>query len=138
MELKDELEEVAKAAAMRVEKGLNELKLAELKKVAEPVKSPTLHVLATTEAVKKKEDEYPPGFLPRPNEHKVYGIGEDDYTFEDLIFREGRKKERERWRSLKSRMDNSSEPELEGDRVKKSGRQPGEETSASCSTKNPG
>ena len=67
---------------------MNELKVAELKKeaepelhVVEPVKSPTPHVLAATEAVKKKEDEYPPGFLPRPNEQKVYAIGEDDYAF---------------------------------------------------------
>ena len=47
----------------------------------------------------KKEEEFPPGFLPRPKDHKVYAIGEDDYAFGDLLFGEGRKKEKKRWRS---------------------------------------
>ena len=45
---------------------------------------------------KEKEEEFPPDFLPRPNDHKVYAIGEDDYAFWDFLFGEGRKKERER------------------------------------------
>ena len=45
----------------------------------------------------KKVDEFLPGFLPEPNENKVYAIGEDDYAFWGLLFGEGRKKERERW-----------------------------------------
>ena len=28
-----------------------------------------------------KKEEFPPGFLPRPNDHKMYAIGEDDYAF---------------------------------------------------------
>ena len=60
------------------------------------------------------EEKFPPGFLPHPNENKVYAIGEDDHAFWDLLFSEGRKKERERWRSLKARMNNSGGPEPEG------------------------
>ena len=44
----------------------------------------------------KKKEKFPHGFLPRPNENKVYAIGEDDYAFWDFLFREGRKKERAR------------------------------------------
>ena len=44
----------------------------------------------------KKEEEFPLGFLPRPKDHTVYEIGEEDYAFWDLLFREGMKKERER------------------------------------------
>ena len=29
----------------------------------------------------KEEVKYLLGFLPRPNDHKVYAIGEDDYAF---------------------------------------------------------
>ena len=29
----------------------------------------------------KEEVKYSPGFLPRPNDNKVYAIGEDDYAF---------------------------------------------------------
>ena len=43
----------------------------------------------------KKKEEFPSGFLPRPNDNKVYAIGEDDYAFCDLLFGEGRKKEGE-------------------------------------------
>ena len=71
----------------------------------------------------KKKEEFPPGFLPRPNDHKVYAIGEDNYAFWDLLFGEGKKKERERWRSLKVRMEDSSGTEPKrGDRVKMNGR----------------
>ena len=31
--------------------------------------------------VERKEEEFPPGFLPRPKEHTVYAIGEDNYAF---------------------------------------------------------
>ena len=44
----------------------------------------------------KKVGEFPPGFLPRPKENKVYAIREDDYAFWDFLFGDGRKKERER------------------------------------------
>ena len=33
------------------------------------------------EYVEKEEVKYPLIFLPRPNDHKVYAIGEDDYAF---------------------------------------------------------
>ena len=83
----------------------------------------------------KKEEVFPPGFLPRPNDNKVYAIGEDDYAFWDLLFGEGRKKERERCQSLKARMEDSGRLELESSgRMKMNGRQPGVETNASCST----
>ena len=28
--------------------------------------------------IEEKNNEFPPGFLPRPNDHKVYAIVEDD------------------------------------------------------------
>ena len=89
------------------------------------------------EAEKKKE-EFPPGFLPRPNDNKVYAIRDDDYAFWDLLFCEGRKKEKEIWRSLKARMEDSGGPKPESDRIKKNGRQPGVEINASCSKVDPG
>ena len=49
--------------------------------------------------------------------------------------REGRKKERETWQSLKARMDDPGGPEPESSNdVKMSGRQPGGEAKASCSS----
>ena len=87
----------------------------------------------------KKNEEFPPGFLPHPNDNRVYAIEDDDYAFWDLLFGEGRKKEREKWRSLKARMNDPSgtEPEYT-DRLRMSGRQLGVETSVSCSTDDPG
>ena len=87
----------------------------------------------------KKNEEFPPGFLSRPNDDKVYAIGEDDYAFQDLLFGEGMKKKRERWRSLKARMEDSGGPEPESsNRLMMSERQPVVETSVSCSTDDPG
>ena len=54
----------------------------ELKKAAEPRRT---EVKLKREV--KKVDEFPPGFLPRPNENKVYAMGEDDYAFWDSLFR---------------------------------------------------
>ena len=46
-----------------------------------PMYKPTeVKVVQVPEAEKKKE-EFLPGFLPQPNDHKLYAIGEDDYAF---------------------------------------------------------
>ena len=91
------------------------------------------------EYVEKEEVKYPLGFLPRPNAHNVFSNGEDDYIFWDLLFDKGRKKERERWRSLKARMEDSggTEPESE-DRMKMNKGQPGVETNVSCAIRDSG
>ena len=69
----------------------------------------------------------------------MYAIGEDDYAFWDLLFGKRRKKEMEKWRSLKARMDDPDGPEPKSsNHGKMSGRQPGGETNASCSTNDPG
>ena len=91
------------------------------------------------ETIEVKKEEFTPGFLPRPNDHKVYAIGEDDYAFWDLLFSEGRKKERERWRSLKARMEDSGGTKSESVTwMKMNKRQPGGETNVSCATHEPG
>ena len=81
-ELKDELEEMARVAEMIED--------------AEPMKQKR-RVDNVVMLPVKKEEVFPPGFLPRPNDNKVYAIGEDDYAFWDLLFGEGIKKEREKW-----------------------------------------
>ena len=87
----------------------------------------------------RTEKEFPPGFLPRPKDHTVYAIGEDDYAFWDLLFGEGRKKEQERWRSLKARMEDSGETEPKSAaHMKMDKRQPGGKTNVSCTTRESG
>ena len=89
--------------------------------------------------IEVKKEEFALSFLPRPTDHKVYAIGEDDYAFWDLLFDEGRKKERERWRSLKARMEDfgGTEPKS-ATLMMEDKRQPGGETNVSCATREPG
>ena len=71
--------------------------------------------------------------------HNVAAIAEDDYMFWDLLFGEGRKKERERWRSLKSRLDDPGDTRPdEGARIFDDRRQPGMEINVSYATLEPG
>ena len=84
-----------------------------------------------------KEVECSPGFLPRPNDHKVYAIGEDDYAFWDLLFGDGRKKEREKWRSLKAHKEDSGGTIPEVVVRMEEWRQPKVEINASCSKDDP-
>ena len=74
-------EEVAAMAETEFEEkreGRNEDKRAELK---EELRKEIRAELIEELKVIKKEEEFPPSFLPRPNDHKVYAIGEDDYEF---------------------------------------------------------
>ena len=91
------------------------------------------------EYVEKEEVKYPLGFLPRPNAHKVYAIEKDDYAFWDMLFGEGRKKQREKWRSLKARMEDYGGIRPEKDAlIDDDRRQLGGEINVSCSKDEPG
>ena len=94
-----------------------------------------LQVLIEEFVEEKEEVKYPSGFLPRSKDHKVYAIGEDDYAFWDLLFGEGRKKEQEKWRSLKARMEDFGRIwPVKDARMKEDRRQPGREINVSCDT----
>ena len=99
---KEEVAATAKPEFEEKREGWNEELRAELKEVLR--KELRVELIEELKAM-KKEEEFQPGFLPRPNDHTVYALGEDDYAFWDLLFGKGRKKERERWRSLKARME---------------------------------
>ena len=52
-----------------------------LKAEERPMHEPTEVKVARIPEAERKKEEFPPGFLPPPNDNKVYAIGDDDYAF---------------------------------------------------------
>ena len=67
-----------------------------LKAEERPMHEPAEVKVARIPKDEKKKEEFPPCFLHRSNDYRVYAIEDDDYAFWDLLFGEGRKKERDR------------------------------------------